>query len=83
MDIPFDDILAIVRQPGDPRAAFDALREIGRARMPSDVWDKIRAPDVEADVWLAGAWLKENISEFRPTGVYLGLDTLLPWKAGR
>jgi hypothetical protein len=76
MDIPFDDILAIVRQPGDLWAAFGALREIGRARMPSDVWDKVGTPEVEADVWLAGAWLKECIFEFRPSGVYLGLDTL-------
>jgi len=44
--------------------------------MPSAVWDKIRMPDVEADVLLAGAWLKESIFEFRPSGVYLGLDTL-------
>jgi hypothetical protein len=76
MDIPFDDILSVVRKPGDLKAAFGALREIGRSRLPSEVWDKIRAPEVEADVWLAGAWLKESIFEYQPSGVYLGLDTL-------
>lgn len=76
MDIPFDDILAVVRKPGDLKAAFGALREIGRSHLPSEVWDKIGTPEVEADVWLAGAWLKESIFEFRPSGVYLGLDTL-------
>jgi hypothetical protein len=76
MNLPIDEILAIVRTGDDLRASFDALREVGRSRLPSEVWDKIRTPDVESDVWLAGAWLKESIFSFRPTGVYLGLDTL-------
>jgi hypothetical protein len=76
MGIPFDSILAIVREPGDLKSAFDAFREIGQKQMPSELWDKIRAPDVEADVWNAAAWLKETVFEFRPSGVYLGLDTL-------
>jgi hypothetical protein len=76
MDVPFDDILAIVRKPDDLKTAFESLREIGRSRLPSEVWDTIRTPQVDADVWAAGAWLKESILEFRPSGVYLGLDTL-------
>ena len=44
--------------------------------MPSEVWDKIRTPQVDADLWLAGAWLKECITAYQPSGVYLGLDTL-------
>jgi hypothetical protein len=76
VDIPFNDILAVVRRPGDLKAAFAGLLEIGRARLPSEVWDKIRTPEVEGDVWNAGAWLRKSISEFGPSGVYLGLDTL-------
>lgn len=76
MDILFDYIFAIIRNGGDLRAAFDSLREIAKARLPSVPWEKIRTPDVEADVCLAAAWLKENLTEFQPNGVYLGLDTL-------
>lgn len=76
MDLPLNDILSIVRQPGELKTAFDALRELGRSLHPSEAWDKIRTPAVEPDVLLAGAWLNESITEYKPFGVYLGLDTL-------
>ena len=76
MDIPYDDIFAVVRAGGDPQKSFDALREVGRAWMPSEVWDKVRTPKADADIWLAAAWLAEPLKENRPTGVYFGLDTL-------
>lgn len=76
MDIPFADILAIVRKPDEPTAAFEALRKIGDARLPSPVWRAIDVPDIESDIEDAGEWLRAAISAYRPTGVYLGLDTL-------
>ena len=76
MALPLNEILAIVRNPSELKAAFDALREIGRSRLPSKAWDRIRTPEVETDVLLAGAWLKENLIDYQPSGVYLGLDTL-------
>ena len=68
--------LTVVRDGGDPRKSFDALRDIGRRVMPSAVWDKVRAPDVDSDVWLATAWISESVGDYAPTGVYFGLDTL-------
>ncbi len=76
MDVPYNEILAIVREPGDLKTAFAALRELGRSQLASEVWDKIPTPELQADVLLAGAWLKKNIVEYQPSGVYLGLDTL-------
>jgi hypothetical protein len=76
VDLPFNDILAVVRHPGELKSAFAALREIGKSRLASEVWDKIPTPEVEADVLLAGVWLKENFFEYQPSGVYLGLNTL-------
>jgi hypothetical protein len=76
MAIPYDDIFAVVRAGGDPRRSFDALRQIGRSQTSSPAFDKLRTPDVEADIWLAGAWLDDCIREFRPTLVSIGSDTL-------
>ena len=76
MDIPIADILAVVGKPGEPTAAFDALRKIGEARVQSPVWRMIDVPDVESDIQDASRWLRETITPYRPTGVYLGLDTL-------
>jgi hypothetical protein len=76
MDIPFDDMCAVVRKPGHLAAAFDALRSIGEARIQSPVWRTIETPDIESDIEDAGRWLRETITLYRPTGVYLGLDTL-------
>jgi hypothetical protein len=76
MNIPYDEILAVVRTGGDPRQSFDALCQIGRAQTASAFFDKLRPPDVEADVWLTGAWLDNSIREFRPTFVCIWSDTL-------
>jgi hypothetical protein len=76
MEIPLDDILAIVRSGGDPRKSFIALRELGRARLPSDLWDRLRTPDVESDIWNAGAWLMDCVAETKPSGVLFSLDTI-------
>jgi hypothetical protein len=76
MDIPFEEILAVVRQPLEPAAAFELLRQIGEAHLPSPVWRTIETPDIEADIEAARAWLHNALDVSRPTGVYLGLDTL-------
>src|SRR5260221_5132855 len=76
MDLPIDDILTVVRKLTEPRAAFDALREIGEAHLKSPVWRAIKTPDIEADIQATGLWLRLTIAPKRPTGVYLGLDTL-------
>lgn len=76
MDIPFADILAIVRKWHEPTAAFEALREIGEARLQSPVWRTIDVPDIESDIEDAGEWLRATVSPYRPTCVYFGLDTL-------
>lgn len=76
MNIPFDEILGVVRQGGDLRKCFGALRDIGRRAVRLEAWGKVPTPDVESDVWLAGAWLTESIGTYAPNGVYLGLDTL-------
>jgi hypothetical protein len=76
MNIPFDEILACVRQSVEPQTAFNALREIGRSHLKSPLWDAVPVPDCDADIGSAADWLQRNISEYRPTGVYLGLDTL-------
>ena len=57
-------------------AAFQTLREIGKSHFPSDLWDAVPLPDTEADIASAADWLQKNIADHRPTGVYLGLDTL-------
>jgi hypothetical protein len=76
MAIPYDAIFEVVRNGGDPRSSFAALRQIGRMQMPAALWDRIRAPDVEADIWNAAAWIKGPFDDGRPTGVYFGLNTL-------
>ena len=76
MNIPYDEILAVVRTGGELSASFEALRQIGRAQTLSPFFDKLRAPDMETDVWLTGAWLDECIREYRPSIVSVGSDTL-------
>jgi hypothetical protein len=76
MDVPFDDILTVIRRLTDPQSAFADLRAIGELRSPSPMWRAIKTPDVRADVDAAASWLYGTITPFRPTGVYLGLDTL-------
>src|SRR5687768_12977519 len=76
MDIPFNDMLDVARKAGEHPAAFDARRKSGEAHLPSPVWRTIETPDVEADIEAAGLWLRDTIDPYRPTGVYLGLDTL-------
>jgi hypothetical protein len=74
MTVPLVEICDCVRQSSDPPAALKALRELGKSRLKSELWDAVADPDWEADVRAAAAWLKKNISKPRPTGVYLGLD---------
>jgi hypothetical protein len=76
MHIPFDHILDIIRTGGPPQAAFDALCDLGRTTAPSPLWNKLRTPNIDADILLAAAWLTKNLADQKPTGVYLGLDTL-------
>jgi hypothetical protein len=76
MNYPYDDILAIVRAGSDPRRSFDALREIGRKHSSSPFFKTVNTPDVEADVWLAGAWIDECIRDFRPNFICIGTGTL-------
>ena len=76
MDYPLDQVFDCVAQPIEPRAAFQTLREIGKSHFPSDLWDSVSLPNTEADIAAAADWLRKNIADHRPTGVYLGLDTL-------
>lgn len=76
MEIPFKQITDTVRGSTAAEISFNLLRQVGRKALPSDLWDQVPTPDVEADVERARIWLRRNISKDRPTGVYLGLDTL-------
>jgi hypothetical protein len=39
MEFPLDEVVACVRQKVEPSSAFNALREIGKARFKSPLWD--------------------------------------------
>jgi len=76
MELPFSEIFAIVRRPERPQASFEALRNFGESQIASPIWKSIKSPDVEKDIEAARLWLHKTTSTYRPTGVYLGLDTL-------
>ena len=72
-----DEVRAVVRQGGDEKCVFDALRAIGSKHLPRRRWDKIRVPVLfEADVLETTKWINGVVALYQASNAYVALDTL-------
>lgn len=75
--MPIDDLLRILRNQADPVDAWQQMLELFGRHKPSGLWLALPQADLVADVADVRHWLKRSLAGIsKPTGVYLGLDTL-------
>jgi hypothetical protein len=77
MQAVIEEVRAVVRAGGDESAAFGALREIWLKHLPRRKWGKIQLPALfHTDVLEASKWINDVVLPYRPSNVYVALDTL-------
>src|SRR5690349_11906200 len=76
MDLPYNQILDSVRDRIAADEAFARLRTIADQAHPDAIWAAIPTPAIATDIESARSWLQRNIVDYKPNGIYLGLDTL-------
>lgn len=75
--MPIDEILGILRQFADAKAAWDSQLKLLQRSFPSDLWSNLLEADIRRDSDAAAAWLEASLEQVKaPVGVYLGLNTL-------
>ena len=75
--MPIDEMLGILRQVADAKAAWASQLKLLQRTFPSDLWSNLLEADIRRDSDAAAAWLEASLERVKaPVGVYLGLDTL-------
>ncbi len=75
--MPIDELLEILRQVDDSKAAWDSQLKLLQLTFHSDLWNNLPEVDIRRDVDVATAWLQTCLEQVKsPAGIYLGLDTL-------
>jgi hypothetical protein len=72
-----DDLLAAIRGPAKPDAAWKEVLRVCHRCAPGAPWPSLPDPDLGRDIEDARVWLARQLRDLPDaTGIYLGLDTL-------